>query len=50
MNNWKIFQAGNPEPHNGIEKLPPPQVGVNMIMTTETNAVQSFKFVLKMLS
>jgi MoxR-like ATPase len=24
MSNWKIFQAGNPDPHNGIEKLPPP--------------------------
>ncbi|MDY6899266.1 MAG: MoxR family ATPase [Cyanobacteriota bacterium] len=24
MNNWKIFQPDNPEPHKGIEHLPPP--------------------------
>jgi MoxR-like ATPase len=24
MNNWKIFKAGNPDPHDDIEKLPPP--------------------------
>ena len=24
MNNWKIFQAGNIEPHHGIDNLPPP--------------------------
>ncbi len=24
MNNWKIFEAGNPEPHDRINDLPPP--------------------------
>lgn len=24
MSNWKIFQPNNPEPHDDIEKLPPP--------------------------